>query len=98
MLKSDLVTALTQMRVERCNVTASKESGARRVVSGVDDFVAHRLRNIFQLCPLLYARREGRLNARTGERGSHLQGRLMPSNNPSGVGMHTVSKCAFASS
>ena len=53
MLRSDLAEALTQMRIERCNVTASKEErGAQLSVSGMDDFAAQRLRNIFQLYPM----------------------------------------------
>lgn len=53
MLRSDLAQALSQMRVERCSVTARKEEqGARLSVSGIDDFGAQRLRNIFQLYPV----------------------------------------------
>ncbi|MDP2274359.1 MAG: DUF3634 family protein [Archangium sp.] len=53
MLKGDLAEALTQMRIARCNVTARKEErGARLLVSGMDDFAAQRLRNIFQLYPM----------------------------------------------
>lgn len=53
MLRADLAQALSQMRVERCNVIARKEErGARLSASGIDDFSAQRLRNIFQLYPL----------------------------------------------
>lgn len=53
MLRGDLAEALKQMRIERCHVTAHKEErGARLSVSGMDDFAAQRLRNIFQLYPM----------------------------------------------
>jgi hypothetical protein len=53
MLRSDLAQALSQMKVTRCTITASKEvQGARLSVSGIDDFAAQRLRNIFQLYPV----------------------------------------------
>jgi hypothetical protein len=52
MLKGDLAEALSQMKIARCTVTARKEErGARLSVSGMDDFSAQRLRNIFQLYP-----------------------------------------------
>jgi hypothetical protein len=50
MLRADLAQALTQMKIERADLTARKEErGARLSVSGMDDFAAQRLRNIFQL-------------------------------------------------
>ena len=52
MLKADLAQALTQMRVERCTVTARKEEQGARLAANLDDFTAQRLRNIFQLYPL----------------------------------------------
>mgnify|MGYP001582853367 CR=1 FL=1 len=57
MLRADLAEALTQMRVERCEVTARKEEQrARLSTSGLDDFSAQRLRNIFQLYPVAQLR------------------------------------------
>lgn len=57
MLRGDLAQALTQMRVERCTVTAQREAqGARLSASGIDDFAAQRLRNIFQLYPVAQLR------------------------------------------
>lgn len=52
LLKADLAQALTQMRVERCSVTARKEAQGARLSADLDDFTAQRLRNIFQLYPL----------------------------------------------
>jgi hypothetical protein len=53
MLKADLAEALSQMKVARCTVTARKEEGGARLsISGMDDFSAQRLRNIFQLYPM----------------------------------------------
>lgn len=52
MLKADLAQALTQMRVQRCTVTARKEEQGARLSANLDDFTAQRLRNIFQLYPL----------------------------------------------
>ena len=53
MLRADLAEALSQMKIDRCTVTARKEErGARLSVSGMDDFSAQRLRNIFQLYPM----------------------------------------------
>ncbi|MEW5742567.1 MAG: DUF3634 family protein [Myxococcota bacterium] len=53
LLQSDLTEAATQMRVKRCTVTALKDSPrARLEVSGMSDFEAQRLRNVFQLYPL----------------------------------------------
>jgi len=52
MLKADFAQALTQMRVERCSVTARKEAQGARLSADLDDFTAQRLRNIFQLYPL----------------------------------------------
>lgn len=53
MLRADFTQALTQMRVERCDLTAHKaEHGARLSSSGTDDFSTQRLRNIFQLYPV----------------------------------------------
>ena len=60
MLRADLAEALRNMKVERCSVTARKEeNGARLSVSGIDDFAAQRLRNIFQLYPLSQLRAAG---------------------------------------
>ncbi|MDP1823726.1 MAG: DUF3634 family protein [Archangium sp.] len=57
MLRGDLAQALTQMKVERCTVTARREAqGARLSASGIDDFAAQRLRNIFQLYPVAQLR------------------------------------------
>lgn len=53
MLKGDLTEAATQMRVKRCTVTARRDEGRARVdVSGMSDFEAQRVRNIFQLYPM----------------------------------------------
>lgn len=57
MLRADLAQALSQMKVERCHVTARREAqGARLSASGIDDFSAQRLRNIFQLYPVAQLR------------------------------------------
>ena len=57
MLRADFAQALTQMQVERCELTARKEEhGARLSSSGMDDFSTQRLRNIFQLYPVAQLR------------------------------------------
>jgi hypothetical protein len=53
MLRGDLAEALRQMKIERCDIVARKEDHrARLSVSGMNDFTAQRLRNIFQLYPI----------------------------------------------
>ncbi|MFT3838334.1 MAG: DUF3634 family protein [Myxococcaceae bacterium] len=52
-LRVDFLDACRSMRITHCTITAMRsEGGARLHVSGMDDFHAQRLRNIFRLYSL----------------------------------------------